>query len=130
MSKPHLNKESALPIIRKAYLEKKLQAQNVENGMPNVSCQYRDGEGNACAIGQLIDDETAARWDKPDGGEFSSLNITMVIERNLATVEAGDKDWFAEVQDAHDEWVQSAPGATPCGSDKTYEEKFRSLIGL
>ncbi|MCR9222852.1 MAG: hypothetical protein NXH70_02185 [Hyphomonas sp.] len=126
MSKPHFKKSEALPKIVAAYENGELQAQKAPTGRP---CCYRGDGGTPCAIGLLIDDDTAKKWDERDDlGIPNSASVNALFRKGAAS--ADDIDWFVAVQDTHDNWLQTGGNVQCIGSDKTYEQRFRELIGL
>lgn len=123
MSKPHFTKAEAIPLLQAAYKEGRLSAQRKDIEPGDIPCQYRDDSGCPCAIGLLIDTETAAVWD-----EGASMNVDEIFADGLAT--SDDNDFFLVVQDAHDQWLTHGADDIRPGRSKPNEQLFREAIGL
>lgn len=90
-------KAEALPVLREAFEQGKLAAQNGA-----TFCAYRGPQG-PCAIGLLIDDETAARWDDSSVTRGPAAIFKGSCQREMRSMFAEeDHSWFSEVQNAHD----------------------------
>ena len=132
-------KETALPVIREAFREVKLSAQNGAR-----SCNYRSDAG-PCVIGLLVPDELAESWDRLAGG--TSQNLKALLGEHQAArdlfgenfVDNYDYDpkkeypddarWFVELQRAHDRWI-NARGGNSIMTEEQGEQKFKEFIGV
>lgn len=85
----------------------------VTQGQPSVKvgkgCVYRGENGNKCAIGHLIDDATAKRWDKYEMSGIGSVSIRAKIKPDW--LDANIK-LLENIQAAHDntylqEWQET-----------------------
>ena len=68
-----------------------------------AACSYRTPDGRACGVGQLLDDETAAKLDacRDDPNGDSSINCVPVA---LVPIELHPHlDLLGEIQHAHDD---------------------------
>lgn len=123
MSKPHFTKAEAIPLLQAAYKEGRLSAQRKDITPGSISCKYRDSKGCPCAIGVLIDNETAFKWD-----EGSSMSMEEIFQDRLAT--SDDDIWFENVQAAHDQWLTHGADDIRPGRRTPNEQLFREYIGL
>ncbi len=80
-------------------------AQGGPSRSSNGNCVYRSeffDQECACAIGHLVDDETALAWDGVS--EFGSLGvITLSVRGFLPDFLEADKEFYSRLQAAHDE---------------------------
>lgn len=83
-------------------------------GKFGCGCHYRAPDGAACAVGCLVDDETAKRWDDmtddntirgvasrdQDTPDFVLDNLTLLQDLQIAHDHAGGAtDWLTEWRD-------------------------------
>lgn len=69
-------------IFNKAYLGLKAQGKPAKSKYG--ACYYSDNEGNKCAIGHLIADDTAKSWEKCG---YSDTSITSMVQHQQNGVE-------------------------------------------
>lgn len=62
-------------------------------------CSYRNEHGHKCAVGQLLDDNTAQDWQDRGVGSIRDASDGQIARANLQDV---DINFLAELQIAHD----------------------------
>lgn len=111
-------KPKTLSLAQKEKVIKQVYQALVEQGRASskkfgkvTNCAYRGENGMKCAVGHLIDDETAARWDgytdNHDDGSFEAC-VTHDIEAGIETkfpykLTSQCIDFFNNLQISHDE---------------------------
>lgn len=119
-------KAEALPIMRQAWNEKRLAAQNGA-----LRCAYRSALG-PCIIGVLIDDDTAAAWDNHRAGSVALREHAPRERDDLVSVRAdmkamfyasGDGEFFQQAQRLHD-----AACVTPGARQSSQLERLREFL--
>lgn len=88
------SRAAALPVIRQAFLDKKLQCFRPVTS----SCRYRDAAGNPCAVGAIIPNGhyIIAKSNKGVGVG------TLIANGDLDVVHEADRVWFRRIQEVHD----------------------------
>lgn len=121
----HWTKEEALPVLHKAYKDGILSAQN------GGRCLYRS-DGHPCALGVLIDDETANLWDHGDkNGVFVGQIDQHPNHPGVVAVFGGpDFQWFATLQKLHDNWADLASNDKFDERLAEYEKQFKLMLDL
>lgn len=96
----NLKATEAYPVIRKAYDEKKLQAQVMPFGEEGTlpECRYYDPENDCrCAIGVLIPE------GHPIATDYNESRVGILVNTQVLRVD--DLEWFCNLQAAHDRWL-------------------------
>lgn len=96
MSPFKITKAEALPIMRQAFLDGKLAAQNGAD-----KCAYRSDKFGPCIVGCVLPDEIAKRWDtlSNNGG---SIPVGSEHPEVMRVISAQDHEWFSDLQQIHD----------------------------
>lgn len=119
----HLTLKTHLPLVRKAYEEKRLAAQvaPIDPANKSAGCVYRvAGTTNCgCAIGVGLTDETI---EKIMAGNMNGNGLHKLVDSVVVTVEHNQFIRFDELQSAHDTWVRNRNSTFEAAFVKTLEE--------
>jgi hypothetical protein len=92
-----LTKKEFLPVMQKAYLEKRLSAQG-----PRPQCLNRDSVGRPCIVGACLSDERVEYFDAHEG------TVACLIDNKAIRFNSKeDCDFFHSLQVTHDLWAEA-----------------------
>ena len=127
-----LSKATALPLMRQAFLDGRLSAQNRTPG-----CFYRDRSGCPCLVGAVMPDDFHDRKLKGTMSNVHSLRtlLSTMGDVEVLGVHAEDPEqskWLNEMerlQDLHDGWCRYRnKGDAQAAS--AYAEELRDALGF
>lgn len=125
----HLTLKTHLPLVRKAYEEKRLAAQvaPIDPANKSAGCVYRvAGTTNCgCAIGVGLTDETI---EKIMAGNMNGNGLHKLVNSVVVTVEHGEFYEFDELQSAHDTWARNRNPTVEKNFVKTLEKLEATIV--
>lgn len=108
--------EEHLPLMQKAFIEGRLQAQRITN---RSDCMYRSKHG-PCVIGSVLPDDVA---ELADTCSLFGASAEVGLLVDLGVLETKDRVRLARIQTAHDDWAG-------CPDDELLGEALREKLEL
>ena len=118
-----INRAEASVLILAAHAAKTLPAQNGLNG---TYFARENGKVCRCAIGVLYSaaDAEELEGEGADAPGTSYLMARALIAQGLLIVPDNEREWFSDIQSAHDDWTMFAGDE----SEPEAEKKFLDLL--